>query len=35
MLVTLGKAIVAVGVAVAGATQYKGKKNPNWSNIHW
>lgn len=35
MLVVLGKAIVAVGVAVAGAKQYTGKKNPSWSNIHW
>ena len=31
----VGKAVVAIGVAIAGATKYNGKKNPNWSNIHW
>jgi hypothetical protein len=35
MLVKLGKALVAIGVAVAGAKKYDGKKNPNWANIHW
>jgi hypothetical protein len=35
MWTAVGNALVAVGVAIAGGKQYKGKKNPNWSNIHW
>jgi hypothetical protein len=35
VLTQLGKALVAIGVAIAGGKKYNGKKNPHWSNIHW
>jgi len=35
MLTIIGKALVGIGVAIAGAKKYNGKKNPNWANIHW
>lgn len=35
MFTFVGKLLVAAGVALAGGKQYHGKKNPNWSNIHW
>jgi hypothetical protein len=35
MWTTVGKALVAIGVAIAGGEKYNGKKNPNWSNRGW
>ncbi|MEA2192283.1 MAG: hypothetical protein QOI73_2404 [Solirubrobacteraceae bacterium] len=34
MLTLIGKAIVAIGVAIAGGKNYKGKINPV-DHIHW
>lgn len=35
MLAWIGKGLVALGVWIAGAKKYNGKKNPNWANIHY
>ena len=34
MLETIGKALVALGAAIAGGKLFKGKKNPV-DHIHW